>query len=359
MKLLTRYRDFARSAHAVDLPRPGSRGARRALARSLAGVRKRPDTSVWGSRRRSATASDRERKIAARSHARSSAPARDARRASKVTDVDRDPRAPPQALSGAARGLGCRRTGEGPPAEGGAEGERLGPGGRHPVDPGSRAVAAAPAGRAKPAARWRHRCRGRIRPTSLRPVPHEDPVVGHARRRPAPALGAALTRPSSLTEKVVAGPLGERQDRVRHVRQLPREHRRRRCRPPAQQRRGPEDVPEVRGPGARSSTPAAPPTRARSTATSNRPGGPHQGGSFNGELHAPAGREVRRSPHGRGDHRRQSATSASRSAVPTRSTRSTCRSSPTGARRLRPSSEAVSAGDKTLDEEGISTTPEA
>ena len=66
----------------------------------------------------------------------------------------------------------------------------------------------------------------------------------------------------------------------------------------------------------------------------NRPGGPHQGGSFNGAS-CPS-----RAPSSAGPSRTRrsspsSATSASRSPAPTRSTRSTCRSSPTGARRTR------------------------
>ena len=234
-------------------------------------------------------------------------------------------------------------------------GERLGPGGRRPVEPGRRRPrprrpggppAAAAGGTAAPAGSALRR-RGQA---PRKKIPFWAMPVA----RPAAALGAAST-PWALKppEKVVAGPLGEGKTVFATCASCHGEHRRGRRRPPAQQRRGPEDVPDSSRTRRRSSTRAARPYAGKIYGDPNRPGGPHQGGSFNGSFMPQQGAKyggaltdaeiIAVVCHERFTTR----------AAPTRSTRSTCRSSPTGARRGARSSKRSAPATTTLDEEGI------
>ena len=172
VKLLTRY-----SRPCPIGPRGGPPETRfpRCSTRLSTQPRRSPQAagarSPWRSRRRSATASDRERKIAARSRARSSVPARDARRASKGPTLTEIPEHLLKRSRERRAALGLPTDGgEGTPAEGGAaEAERLGPGGRHPVEPGTPR-----------------------RPRPRRPVgPSRPPRRPHRRRRPDPPYVAA------------------------------------------------------------------------------------------------------------------------------------------------------------------------
>ena len=293
-----------------------------------------------------------------RASRRSSVPAQ-APSSVERTDVDRDPRAPPQALSGTARRPGVadgRRRGDRRPRE--ASRRRPPPsGGRRPVEPGAAPAAAAPSdgpslqpdGGPATAARSALRRRGE--------GPRRDPVVGHARRGPAASLGAALrVGPQAVGAGQWAAPR-RGQARVRHVRSC---HGSTGGGGVGRQFGNGEVLktfPKFEDQASLVYTGSAP-YRARSTATrTGRADRTRTAGSTAGSC-----RNRGPSTGGPSPTRRSSpscATSGTRSAAPTRPTRSTCRRSPTGARREAPKFEAVSAGEKTLDEEGISTTPKA
>ena len=176
VNLLTRY-----SRPCPIGPRDGPpetrfpRCSTRSRARNLAGVRKRPDALLAGTpARRSATASDRERKIAARSRARSSVPARDARRASKGPTLTEIPEHLLKRSRERRAALGLPTDGgEGTPPEGGAaEGSASVPAAVTPSSPAPRAGR----GRAGRSGQAGHpaggtAAAGPIRPTSPRPRP--------------------------------------------------------------------------------------------------------------------------------------------------------------------------------------------
>jgi hypothetical protein len=235
--------------------------------------------------------------------------------------------------------------GRGPRREGGAEAGASVPAPVAPSSPASRAGRGR-AGRAGQA----------VHPAAAPPPRPDPPYVAAAKARTKipwwamPVVGllplwvllyAWALKPS---EKVVAGPLGEGKTVFATCASCHGSTGGGGGRPPAQQRRGPEDLPEVRGPGVARVHGQRSLRGQGSTGDPNRPGGPHQGGSFNGSFMPQQGAKYGGAPDRRGDHRRRLPRALHDRPAPTRSTRSSCRSSPTGARRGAPSTRPVCAG---------------
>jgi mono/diheme cytochrome c family protein len=249
--------------------------------------------------------------------------------------------------------------GEGTPAEGGvAEGSASVPAAVAPSSPAAAPAAAAPAGRAKPST-----------PPAVPPPRPDPPYVAAAKARPKipwwamPVVGllplwvllyAWALKP---TEKVVAGPLGEGKTVFATCASC---HGSTGGGGVGRQLSNGEVLktfPKFEDQASLVYTGSAP-YSGKIYGDPNRPGGPHQGGSFNGSFMPQQG-----SKYG------GALTDAEIIAVVCHERFTISGANPLDPKYVQefadwcapgaPKFEAVSAGDKTLDEEGISTTPKA